>query len=171
MTGSVHVSVFAKQRCPKGSTRRRQADGVPEKLLSYARDCGPKPSGTGATGDLGLSTPVSIPSCDGSGVVVLGSATRPSWYRADIAALLKAHSGTSYLRTDRACSWLRKATAAAVPIYAVYRPAGNSEKSICAAVEKAGGEASANASTLRRLRIRLRPRAQRPATGRRQSLA
>ncbi|OFE16014.1 hypothetical protein BA895_21175 [Humibacillus sp. DSM 29435] len=119
-----------------------KADGVPDELLTYFTTCDPDSVGSGArAADLGLATPISEPACDSSGIVVLGSATNPRSYRRDVDALLKAHPGASYLVTDRACPSLRQSTAAGDHIYAVYRPAGKTATSVCAAVNRAGGDA------------------------------
>jgi serine/threonine-protein kinase len=91
------------------------------------------------SGDLGLSTPMSRPACDGTGIVVLGNATNPGSYPADVQRLLNEYPGASYLRTDQACPSLRQSLNGN-PIYAVYRVAGGTEADICAAVRAAGGE-------------------------------
>ncbi len=91
-------------------------------------------------GDLGLSIPMSRPACDGTGIVVLGNATNPGNYPADVQRLLDENPGASYLRTDQACPSLRQSLNGN-PIYAVYRVAGRTEADICAAVRAAGGEA------------------------------
>ncbi|ANI42966.1 serine/threonine-protein kinase [Mycolicibacterium vaccae] len=92
-------------------------------------------------GDLGLGQPMSKPSCNGQGIVVLGSVTTPGQYAAGVQRLLAAHPGASYLRTDQACPSLRAATDEGNPIYAVYRPAGDTQAEVCAAVRSAGGDA------------------------------
>ena len=95
-----------------------------------------------ATGvDLGLSTPVSYPSCDGEGIVVLGNAVTPGRYATDVQRLLNEFPDASYLRTDRACRSLRQSTDAGNPIYAVYRVAGKTQIDVCAAMHAAGGDA------------------------------
>lgn len=114
-----------------------QDDGVPEQLLEYFPDCDTRR----AESDLGLSTEITQPACDGRGIVVLGSATTPGAYREDVSALLQQYSGSGYLRTDETCPSLAQQTDAGDPIYAVYRPAGDSRQSICAEVREAGGEA------------------------------
>lgn len=95
----------------------------------------------GHPGDLGLATPMSRPSCNGQGIVVLGSVTTPGQYANGVQRLLAAHPGASYLRTDQTCPSLRAATDEGNPIYAVYRPAGNTVAAVCAAVRSAGGDA------------------------------
>ena len=91
--------------------------------------------------DLGLPVQLSRPSCDGTGIVVLGSATTPGRYREDISRLLNEFPGASYLRTDISCPSLRRATTAGDPIYAVFRFAGRSKAEVCAAVAAAGRNA------------------------------
>lgn len=92
-------------------------------------------------GDLGLGTPISFPSCNGQGVVILGSVTTPGLYAAGVQRLLDAHPGAFYLRTDTSCPSLRQATDAGKPIYAVFSPAGTSKAQVCGAVLAAGGNA------------------------------
>ncbi len=104
-----------------------------------AVDRSPVPQAT-ADGDLGLATPMTVPACDGTGIVVLANATEPTSYRAEIAQYLAAYPGASYLRTDRSCSSLRQATEAGNPIYTVYRVAGRTPTEVCAAVRSAGGD-------------------------------
>lgn len=93
------------------------------------------------TGDLGLSVPISSPTCNGQGIVVLGNVTTPGQYAAGIQRLLDGHPGASYLRTDQSCPSLRQATETGNPIYAVYRLAGRSLAQVCAAVRAAGSGA------------------------------
>ena len=92
-------------------------------------------------GDLGLSTPISSPSCNGQGIVILGSVTTPGLYAAGVQRLLGAHPGTFYLRTDQSCPSLRQETAAGNPIYAVFALGGKTHDQVCAAVQSAGGDA------------------------------
>lgn len=122
------------------STRCRpeaKDDGVPDPLLKYFRGCNTR----SPEADLGLSTQISQPACDGSGIVVLGAATTPGDYPADVRELLQQYPGSGYLRTDETCPSLAQQTSKGADIYAVYRPAGNSRQSICAAVREAGGDA------------------------------
>lgn len=90
---------------------------------------------------LNVSAPISQPACDGTGIVVLGSAVQPGRYDVEIQRFLDAHPGASYLRTDHACPSLRQASGAGDPIYAVYYPAGRTQPEVCAAVRAAGGDA------------------------------
>lgn len=91
--------------------------------------------------DLGLPVPMTVPSCDGMGIVVVANAVAPGSYVEEIAAHLDAHPGASYLRTDRSCPSLRQATEEGNPIYAVYFPAGESTSELCSAVRARGGDA------------------------------
>ncbi|MFZ2530762.1 MAG: protein kinase [Rhodococcus sp. (in: high G+C Gram-positive bacteria)] len=95
----------------------------------------------GGPGDLGLSTPMTVPTCTGSGIAVVANATSPGSYAEEIAGHLAAHPGASYLRTDRSCPSLRQATDEGNPIYTVYFPAGTAPSDVCAAVEARGADA------------------------------
>jgi len=88
--------------------------------------------------DLGLNVPISRPACDGTGIVILESATTPGRYRQDVARALANNPGASYLRTDLSCPSLRQQSPDGTPIYAVYRPAGTTQDALCAAVTAAG---------------------------------
>ena len=89
-------------------------------------------------GDLGLGQPIAHPSCNGQGIVILGSVTTPGMYAAGVQRLLDAHPGAFYLRTDETCPSLRPATAEGNPIYAVFQLGGTTEAQVCAAVNAAG---------------------------------
>jgi serine/threonine-protein kinase len=78
------------------------------------------------------------PTCDGLGIVVVGSAVTPGSYESDIQNFLNAHPGASYLRTDQSCPSLNQATSEGNPIYAAYTVAGYDEVSVRAAVCSAG---------------------------------
>ncbi|MFM9107686.1 MAG: serine/threonine-protein kinase [Chloroflexota bacterium] len=88
--------------------------------------------------DLGLDVPLSRPACNGTGIVILDSATTPGQYRQDVARGLANNPGASYLRTDLSCPSLRQQTAEGSPIYAVYRVAGTTKQALCDAVAAAG---------------------------------
>ncbi|OAK51427.1 DUF1942 domain-containing protein [Rhodococcoides kyotonense] len=100
----------------------------------------PTPSTGSARGDLALASTVSVPSCNGTGIVVLYSATNPNTYAQEVAAELLANPGAQYLRTDNACPSLRQATTDGNAIYAVYRIAGTTAAEVCAAVAASGGD-------------------------------
>lgn len=109
-------------------------------LAAPTSDTAPTPSTGSARGDLGLASTMSVPSCDGTGIVVLYSATNPNSYAQEVAAQLLANPGSQYLRTDNSCASLRQATADGNPIYAVYRIAGTTEPEVCAAVTASSGD-------------------------------
>lgn len=88
--------------------------------------------------DLGVGVPLSRPACDGTGIVILDSATTPGQYQQDIARALSNNPGASYLRTDISCPSLRQQSDDGNPIYAVYRPAGSTKEQLCSAVRAAG---------------------------------
>lgn len=92
-------------------------------------------------GDLGLTTPISKPACNGQGIVVLGSVTTPGMYAEGVQRFLNMYPGSYYLRTDQTCPSLRQATDEGNPIYAVYVPAGFSDSAVCAKVRAVGGNA------------------------------
>jgi serine/threonine-protein kinase len=90
------------------------------------------------TGDLGLPTPMSRPSCNGQGIVVLGNVTTPGMYAAGVQNLLSSHPGASYLRADQVCPSLRRESDEGTPIYAVFKFAGTTQREVCTAVRAAG---------------------------------
>lgn len=98
----------------------------------------PPPPPPQGGGDLGLGQPISHPSCNGQGIVILGSVTTPGLYAAGVQRLLDEHPGAFYLRTDQTCPSLRTATAEGNPIYAIFRLGGRTQAQVCAAVNEAG---------------------------------
>lgn len=120
-----HYSSFPARICRD----QARADGVPADLVS---DFAPCPQADDA--DLGLSVPISSPTCDGRAVLILGNAVAPGNYERDVAALLEAHPGASYLRTDRSCGSLRDRDDDGDAIYAVYREVGHGRADACAAL-------------------------------------
>ena len=97
-----------------------------------------RPAGTSRPdGDLGLSTPMTRPACDGRGIVVLYSAVTPGAYESEIRSALAANPGARYLRTDQACPSLRQRDEHGNVIYAVYRESGYSKAELCADVARA----------------------------------
>ncbi|WP_290054872.1 serine/threonine-protein kinase [Amycolatopsis solani] len=88
--------------------------------------------------DLGLATAMSTPACDGSFVVILGSAVTPARYRADVQRFLDAHPGSSYLHApSTGCGSLRQRVNGA-DVYAVYAGPFATKESACA---RRGGDA------------------------------
>ncbi len=101
----------------------------------------PAPVTIADAGDLGLSVPMTRPACDGAGAVFLFAAVTPGAYASEIQHALNAFPGSRYLRTDLACTSLYQSSDDGNPIYAVYRPAGRTTATLCAAVAAAGGDA------------------------------
>mgnify|MGYP002141916406 FL=1 len=95
------------------------------------------------SGDLGLATPMTHPSCNGQAVVILGSVTTPGEYEGGVQRLLDAYPGAGYLRTDTSCPSLRQVSDEGNPIYAVYAPGGTTLSQVCSRVRSAGGNAYA----------------------------
>lgn len=96
---------------------------------------------TRGSGDLGLSTPITRPSCDGRGIVVLYSAVTPGAYESEIRTALANNPGSKYLRTDQSCPSLRQRDDNGNLIYAVYRESGYTRSEVCADVAVAPGGA------------------------------
>ncbi len=91
-----------------------------------------------SSADLGLATAMTTPACDGSYVVVLGSAITPARYRADVQQFLAAHPGARYLHTPTTgCGSLRQQVNGA-DVYAVFDGPFPSKASACA---RRGGSA------------------------------
>lgn len=109
--------------------------------LTITPSSSPRGPASPARGDLGLSTPMSYPVCNGQGIVILGSVTTPGLYAAGVQRLLDAHPGAFYLRTDQTCPSLRPATEDGNPIYAVFELGGTTRSALCAAVRAAGDNA------------------------------
>ncbi|WP_370962306.1 serine/threonine-protein kinase [Amycolatopsis sp. cg9] len=87
--------------------------------------------------DLGLATAMSTPACDGSFVVILGSAVTPARYRADVQRFLDTHPGSSYLHAPTTgCGSLRQRLNGA-DVYAVYAGPFATKETACA--RRSGG--------------------------------
>lgn len=70
--------------------------------------------------DLGVSRPITQPSCDGRFIVVVGSAVHPPNYRAEVQRMLDAYPGSEYLHTIDTCPSLRPRDSAGNEIFGVY---------------------------------------------------
>ncbi|UVE95074.1 hypothetical protein [Dietzia sp. B32] len=112
-----------------------ESDGMPAELSRLLDEC---PRSEVSTGDLGLSTPMTRPLCDGRGIVVLYSAVTPGAYAQEISSALATYPGSSYLRTDMACPSLRPRDENGNVIYAVYQPSGYTRQELCGDVRAAG---------------------------------
>ncbi|MBE8522012.1 serine/threonine protein kinase [Amycolatopsis sp. H6(2020)] len=92
-----------------------------------------------AGADLGLATAMSTPACDGSFIVIVGSAVTPARYRADVQRFLDAHPGAAYLHAPTTgCGSLRQQLNGA-DIYAIYSGPFATRDSACA--RRGGGGA------------------------------
>ncbi|MGW5723761.1 protein kinase domain-containing protein [Amycolatopsis sp. NPDC003865] len=90
-----------------------------------------------SSADLGLATAVTTPACDGSFVVILGSAITPARYRADVQRFLDAHPGAGYLHApSTGCGSLRQQVNGA-DVYAVYSGPFGTKDAACA--HRSGG--------------------------------
>ncbi len=89
--------------------------------------------------DLGLSTPITVPECNGQSILIVFNATTPGRYEEQVGAALAANPGAEYLRTDNSCSSMRQAYDDGSPIYAVYYE-GSSVAATCAKKASIGGE-------------------------------
>ncbi|WP_372672896.1 serine/threonine-protein kinase [Amycolatopsis kentuckyensis] len=90
-----------------------------------------------SSADLGLATAMSTPACDGSFVVILGSAITPARYRADVQRFLDAHPGSAYLHVpSTGCGSLRRQVNGA-DVYAVYSGPFGTKDAACA--HRSGG--------------------------------
>ena len=92
--------------------------------------------------DLGVSTPISEPPCDGGYIVVVGSAVAQDRYADDIQRFLDDHPGAKYLHAvSTGCSSLRKIYDDGTEIYAAYLGPYASQEDACAEKDAAGGGA------------------------------
>lgn len=98
-----------------------------------------QPRAQRGAGDLGLSTPISTPSCDGTTVTFVYNAVSPGGYAGEISSALAQFPGASYLRTDQSCRSLKQSQNGN-PIYAVYYPA-SSVADACTTKARLGGGA------------------------------
>jgi hypothetical protein len=80
----------------------------------------PTATPSGGNDPLGLGVAMTSPACDGTWVVILGSATDPATHADDVTALLSSNPEAKYVLTEGACSSLRQRTADGNQIYAVY---------------------------------------------------
>lgn len=101
-----------------------------------------------ATGDLGLTVPMSRPACDGSAILIVASANDPSQYAGEVQRMLNRYPGTSYVRTDQACTSLRQRMDTGELIYAIYYPTGGSSLDAACALAADRGISGANAKYL-----------------------
>jgi serine/threonine-protein kinase len=79
----------------------------------------PAPPAARGSGDLGLAKPIANVGCTGQYVTLVHSATTPGAYSEEVAGMLAANPGSSYLRTDASCGALVQQLDGN-PVYAVY---------------------------------------------------
>jgi hypothetical protein len=133
-------AAFVTARCGKW-TLASAAGGAPWAAPSLPIATVPSAPPAAGGVDLNLGIPISHPTCDGTGIAVVGNAVTPGRYQADVQRLLADNPGASYLRTDQSCPSLRQATETGSPIYAVFRVAGRTPQEVCSTVRAAGGNA------------------------------
>jgi len=88
---------------------------------------------------LGLGVPMTSPPCDGTWVVIVGSATDPASYAEDVSQLLGIDPQVKYVLTEGACSSLRQRTDEGNQIYAAYLGPYPDQKSACTLSTGIGG--------------------------------
>jgi serine/threonine protein kinase len=94
------------------------------------------------TADLGLHTPISSPACDGSYIVIVGSAVSKAHYASDVQRFLDQHPGANYLHApSTGCGSLRKVYDDGTEIYAAYYGPFRNKQEACARKEDTGGGA------------------------------
>ena len=87
---------------------------------------------TDASSDpLGLGVPMTPPACDGTWIIILGSAIDPATYTDDVTALLGIDPEAKYVLTEGQCASLRQATDQGNQIYAVWIGAYPDQQSAC----------------------------------------
>lgn len=116
-------------------------EAVTETVTESAAAPAPPPAPVRTEGDLGLSTPITQPACDGTAIVVVGNAIDPANYAAEVQGILNAFPGSSYLRSDQSCPSLRPRSDQGTLIYAVYQVAGRSMGEMCSLRNRIGGDA------------------------------
>ena len=113
-----------------------------EKMLSWWTPSAPEMQ---LPGDLGISQPISYPSCNGSAVIILGTFFNPATNVAAIDQALKNNPGSMYLRTDLSCGNFRGPSmdnSNGNSIYAVVKAIPGSQSDVCEAMKRydAAGE-------------------------------
>ena len=131
---SSRVAIVTSTRAPSSSSSSSSPSAATETVTTTAQapSSGGRSSGGGRpANDLGLSTPMTVPACDGQGIVVLNSAVTPGNYASEVQSWLSEFPGSKYLRTDQACPSLRPRDDNGNVIYAVYRESGRTQEAVC----------------------------------------
>jgi serine/threonine-protein kinase len=90
--------------------------------------------------DLSVSVPLSTPACDGSYIVIVGSAINENDYQRTVQAFLDTHPGTQYLHApSTGCRSLRHQVEGA-DIYSVYHGPFPDEETACDTRVDVGGD-------------------------------
>ncbi|WP_395726538.1 protein kinase domain-containing protein [Nakamurella sp.] len=92
----------------------------------------PLPEPVRGSGDLGLATPIANVGCTSQYLTFVHSATTPGAYQQEVASMLAAFPGSSYLRTDASCGSLAP-NLNGNPIYGVYLGPFGRDDAACAA--------------------------------------
>lgn len=108
----------------------------------------PSPSVTGsgelpptpASGDLGLSAPLTMVPCDGSYALFVGAAVIPANYRSEVQAYLDRYPGSTYLLAEQNCASLRHHMDNGASIYTVYYGPYPTLAQVCEARSRVGGD-------------------------------
>lgn len=92
--------------------------------------------------DLAVSVPITNPECDGSYIVIVGSAIKPDEYQQDVKAFLDANPGAEYLHApSTGCGSLRQHYDDGADIYSIYYGPFQDEAEACARDKTEGGDA------------------------------
>ncbi|WP_161894715.1 serine/threonine-protein kinase [Gordonia spumicola] len=140
-TAAAVTSTGASQTPGELPTVTQTVPGEPEQtqtVQTTATRTTPDAAPARARGDLGLPTPMTVPSCDGRTIVIVYNATTPGQYSQEISSALASNPGAKYLRTDNSCSSMRQAYDDGSAIYAVYYE-GSSLADTCATKARIGG--------------------------------
>ncbi|MFI7673074.1 serine/threonine-protein kinase [Actinophytocola sp. NPDC049390] len=119
---------------------RSDGDGAPEsRSTTTTNETTTRPDPPDA--ELAVSVPISTPDCDGSYIVIVGSAVNPDEYPQDVQAFLDAKPGAGYLHApSTGCGSLRQRIDGA-DIYSVYYGPFPDEAEACARRTTEGGDA------------------------------
>ena len=125
---------------PTVSTPPGTEGATPAPTTSVPPETPTSTSGVGAD-PLVLGVPMTSPACDGTWIVILGSATDPATHAADVTTLLGTNPEAKYVLTQGACTSLRQQTAEGNLIYAVYIGPYPDQAAACAVSTSIGGGA------------------------------
>ena len=104
-----------------------------------ATTAGTAPTSAAGGDPLGVGVPMTAPACDGTWIVILGSAIEPAAYADDVRTSLSSNPEAKYVLTQAACASLRQQTAEGNQIYAVWIGPYPDQQSACAVRNQIGG--------------------------------